>query len=147
MGFGLGVIVHAAHNAFTTLFSYSEGVLAFCFAVGIDWSGVLVLLIVLFTALYLEKRRVTTYLRGAVAVGLLAQRHVPTISSPWRRTWTRLAVLLRGDFKRWRTLGRYYHLVTEAAFSSRRWQRGDAISKTHLAHLEQKLLAMRGILD
>jgi hypothetical protein len=143
LGLGLAVATHAYHNTFATFWGFTEGDGAlFTAAVG-DWAAVLILLIVAVWARWLEGQRIRAYLnQGYANRDQLSSDEVALLASPWRRRLARWATLFSEGPQRWWKQGRFYHLITEAAFKWHRLQKGDQRSEEKLQRIEAKLQKM-----
>ena len=117
-GLAAGMTAHGIHNGSVTLGATLCWPCLIAFLS--DWGGVLLLLTVMIWASVLEQRRIVTFLADEVERGVLPHAAYETICSYVRRFAARSDALLRGDFKRWWTLGRYYRLATELAFNKHR---------------------------
>lgn len=143
LGLGLAVVTHAYHNTFATFWGFTEGGGAlFTAAVG-DWAAVLILLVVAIWARWLEGQRIRAYLnQGYANRDQLSSDEVALLASPWRRRLARWATLFSEGPQRWWKQGRFYHLITEAAFKWHRLRKGDQRSEEKLQRIEAKLQKM-----
>ena len=140
VGLGLAVAAHAYHNTFATFWGFTERGSMLLTAVVGDWAAVLILLVVAVWARWLEGRRIRAYLnQGYAHRETLSADEVRMLSSPWRRRLARWGTLFNKGPERWWERGRFYHLITEAAFKWHRAQKGDAKSAEKLQRLEAKL--------
>jgi RsiW-degrading membrane proteinase PrsW (M82 family) len=118
VGLLLALTAHGIHNASVTL--GAEAGWPCLVAVVTDWAGVLLLLgIVVWTSLR-ERRWISEFLADEVAGGALSEEDHAIASSYWRRVSQRWEALLRGEFRRWWRLERYFGLLTELAFTKHR---------------------------
>ncbi len=139
LGFALGVGAHALHNAFATVWGYVTGDIPLLLAVIADWGGVLVLLVVAVWALYHERQQIHRYLHNHVQNGHLSKAGQQLLLSPRRRWGARIQALFAGDLQRWRDLGKFYNLVTKAAFATHRLEQGRPHAQTDLTQYEARL--------
>ncbi len=116
-----GVTAHAIHNASVTLGAELGWPCLFAFIS--NWGGAAFLLAVIVWSSVRERRWIERWLEDEVTRGTLSQDDYEVIASSPARVTERTAALLSGDLERWRTLGRYYRLATELAFSKRRSSR------------------------
>ncbi len=140
LGLALAVVTHAYHNTFATFWGFTEGGGAlFTAAVG-DWVAVLILLVVAFWSRWLEGQRIRAYLdEGYAHRARLSADEATLLASPWRRRLARWGTLFNEGPERWWQRGRFYHLITEAAFKWHRAERGDEKSAEKLQRIEAKL--------
>lgn len=144
LGLSLAVATHAYHNTFSTFWGYTEGGGALLTAAIGDWVGVLILLIVAVWARWLEGQRIRDYLnQGFEGRDALSADEVELLTSPWRRRLERLRRLFSEGPERWWQQGRFFHLITEAAFKWHRAQKGDERSQEKLRKVEAKLREAR----
>jgi len=143
LGLALAIGTHAYHNTFTTFWGHLEGSASFVTALIGDWVTTLFLLFVIIWAKSLERQRIRVFLEGYVVTHHLPPAEIGLLTSPWERQKARLRALFKGDVGRWWRLGRYFQIVSEAAFSRHRAGQGDAKSAAKLAKLEQKLQLVR----
>lgn len=143
LGLALAIGTHAYHNTFSTFWGHLEGSGSLFVALIGDWVATLVLLFVIIWAKSLERRRIQVFLEGYVVTHHLPPAEIGLLTSPWERQKARLRALLKGDVGRWWRLGRYFQVVSEAAFSQHRAGQGDEKSAAKLAKLEQKLQSVR----
>lgn len=144
LGLSLAVATHAYHNTFSTFWGYTEGGGALLTAAIGDWVGVLILLIVAVWARWLEGQRIRDYLnQGFEGRDALSSDEIELLTSPWRRRLERLRRLFSEGPERWWQQGRFFHLITEAAFKWHRAQKGDERSQEKLRKVEAKLREAR----
>ena len=143
LGLALAVGTHAYHNTLATFWGHLEGSASLVAALIGDWGATLILLLVVIWAKSLERQRIRVFLEGHIVTHHLPLAEVGLLTSPWQRQKTRLRALLKGDMGRWWRLGRYFQVVSEAAFSQHRAGQGDEKSAAKLAKLEQKLQSVR----
>lgn len=137
-GLALAMAAHSLHNTLVLLTAAEggPGLTALGIALLADWMGVFGLLLTVALALRRERTWIAEYLREEVESGLLSQQHYEIACSAWRRMLAGWAALQRGDFQRYRRLGRLYHLCTRLAFKKyQRARLGEAI--LHQAAIEQ----------
>jgi RsiW-degrading membrane proteinase PrsW (M82 family) len=142
-GFILAVGAHAFHNTFATFWGFAEGDASLLAAIVGDWMGVFFLLLVVVWSQWLERKRLRAYFDSDGQALQLPDLDSQTFTSPWYRRISRLSALAQADFRRWRQLGRYYQLTSEAAFNWHRIQQGDVKSQQKLGELEPKIHALR----
>jgi RsiW-degrading membrane proteinase PrsW (M82 family) len=141
-GLVAGVTSHAIHNASVTLGGELGWPCLVAFAS--DWGGVAFLLAVLVWASVREQRWIERWLDEEVERGTLSRRDYEVISSYTARLAEQGEALLRGDFERWRRLGRYYRLATELAFDRRRLSRsGEAGAEQRVERLRSEVVDLR----
>mgnify|MGYP001497527777 CR=1 FL=1 len=116
-----GVAAHAVHNASVTLGAELGWPCLFAFIS--NWGGAAFLLAVIVWSSIRERRWIERWLEDEVTRGTLSRDDYEVIGSSTARVAERAAALLSGDLERWRTLGRYYRLATELAFTKRRRSR------------------------
>lgn len=144
LGLGLAIAAHAYHNTFATFWGFTEGGGALLTAAVGDWIAVLILLVVAVWARWLEGKRIRTYLnQGYGNRADLSSDEVALLASPWRRRLARWGTLFNEGPKRWLERGRFYHLITEAAFKWHRVQHGDQRSEEKLQRVEAQLQEMK----
>ena len=144
LGLSLAVATHAYHNTFSTFWGYTEGGGALLTAAIGDWVGVLILLIVAVWARWLGGQRIRDYLnQGFEGRDALSSDEIELLTSPWRRRLERLRRLFSEGPERWWQQGRFFHLITEAAFKWHRAQKGDERSQEKLRKVEAKLREAR----
>lgn len=144
LGLSLAVATHAYHNTFSTFWGYTEGGGALLTAAIGDWVGVLILLIVAVWARWLEGQRIRDYLnQGFEGRDALSADEIELLTSPWHRRLERLRRLFSEGPERWWQQGRFFHLITEAAFKWHRAQKGDERSQEKLRKVEAKLREAR----
>jgi RsiW-degrading membrane proteinase PrsW (M82 family) len=140
VGFGASVFTHAYHNTQATFWGYTPGNTALYYAIIVDLGGVFFLLVIAAWARLLERERIQRFLQ-LYAPGRLTLPGHQVLLSPLRRSGARWSALLAGDLTRWRVLGRYHRLVSEAAFCWHRANRGDAKAAHKMLLMESKLRA------
>lgn len=143
LGLGLGIALHATHNAGATLASVA------CWPILVsalsDWSGALALLGLTVYISLRERSWLVRYLADEVAAGIISSQDYGAITSYWRRVAERGRALLRGDLTRWWRLGKYYRLASELAFARRRFQvvSADPETERRIQRLRREILALR----
>lgn len=139
VGLSLGMMAHGIHNGGVTL----GGELCWpCLIAFIsDWGGVLALLVIIVWASVLERRRIVTFLADEVERGTLVQEDYDVVCSYVKRVAARTNALLKGDWRRWWDLGRYYRLATELAFSKHRLTRfaGEKDTQARVVQLRRQV--------
>lgn len=138
-GLAGGITAHAVHNGSVML--GAELCWPCVIALITDWGGVLLLLGVIVFATVQEHRWLVNFLADEVELGTLSKKDYRAVCSYTERLASRLEALLRGDIERWWKLGRYYHLLTELAFSKRRLSRfpGEADTQARVSRLRQQV--------
>jgi RsiW-degrading membrane proteinase PrsW (M82 family) len=147
VGLMLGITAHSLHNTLVLLTAAEggPGLAALGIALLADWMGVLGLLITIVLALRRERLWIAEYLREEVETGLLSRQHYEVACSAWRRMLAGWAALRRGDLRRYRRLGRLYHLCTRLAF--KKYQRArlgeTALHQAAIEQLRQEIAAIQ----
>ncbi|MCX7680829.1 MAG: PrsW family intramembrane metalloprotease [Anaerolineae bacterium] len=139
IGLAGGIAAHAIHNGSVVL--GAELCWPCVIALITDWGGVLLLLGVIAFTTTQEHRWLVTFLADEVESGTLSKEDYRTVCSYTERLASRARALLRGDIARWRKLGRYYHLLTELAFTKRRLSRfpGESETQARISRLRQQV--------
>lgn len=147
VGLMLAMATHSLHNtlALLTAAEGGPGLTALGIALLADWMGVLGLLITIILALRREQTWIAEYLREEVEASLISSRHYEIACSAWRRMLAGWAALRRGDFRRYRQLGRLYHLCTRLAFKKYQQARlGEAaLHQAAIERLRQEIAAIQ----
>lgn len=111
-GWTLAVVLHAVHNYAVLL----DNGLALFGVVALDWGGVLVVALIIIWAVLQEGRWIRDYLADEVGRGTVSLAEYQVASSPPRRTWRRVRLLVvSGPRAYWRT-GRRFHMMSELAY-------------------------------
>lgn len=143
LGLGLGIALHAIHNAGAAFAS----ILCWPILVSLlsDWGGALALLGLTVYISFRERAWLVHYLADEVAAGIIGPQDYPVITSYWRRVTERSRALLRGDFVRWWQLGKYYRLASELAFIRHRARTVGADGETdrRIHQLRKDILTVR----
>ncbi len=142
-GLAISILAHAMHNAFSTFSGALENFGALFTITIVDWSGVLILLVVIVWAILLERERIDRYAVTLVNSGTIPLNEAYVLRSPLKRSTARLKALFGGSVKRWWKIGRYYHKVTEAAFTWHRANSGDPRAQDRLPKLEAHYARLR----
>ncbi len=135
--------LHGIHNFGATLASLT------CWSLLIsvlsDWGGVLALVGLLISFSLRERSYLVRYLAEEVREGRIPAEDYPVICSYWRRVGQRLEALVRGDFRRWRRLGKYYRVASELAFARHRLATvgAEADTRRHIAQLQRDVERLR----
>nr|MBC7245921.1 PrsW family intramembrane metalloprotease [Chloroflexota bacterium] len=129
------MILHSMHNLFV---SFSH---AFCFLASVlsNWSGVIVILVVMLLAAQQEKRWIATHLRAEVESGLLTVEEYDMIGSYRKRLQATWRARLRSGQSEARRLSRLAQLATKLAFKV---QQGD---ERTAQRLRKEIAALRGV--
>lgn len=143
LGLGLGILLHAVHNAGATLASVACWPILF--SILSDWGGALALLGLTVYISFQEQAWLVRYLAEEVKARVISQQEYETITSYRRRVAERSRALLHGDFARWWRLGKYYRLASELAFARRRLQAvgADAETDRRIQRLRREILALQ----
>jgi len=108
------MVLHGMHNLFAALSSLV------CFSVLLsivsDWSGVLLILVIIVLAWRQEQRWIATHLKAEVESGLISQEEYDMISSYRRRLAAQRQALSHHGPAEAKRLGRLAQLATELAF-------------------------------
>ncbi len=133
----LGAIaLHGVHNLFAALSRIT------CFSVLLsvasDWSGVLVIFVVMVLAWQQEKRWIATHLKAEVESGLISQEEYDMTGSYRRRLAARWRAMSRYGLAEARRLGKLAQLATELAFKV---EQGD---ERTAAKLRVEIVGLRG---
>lgn len=115
LGFAAAMLAHGLHN-----FTVSFGLLGLPIALLADWSGALIILIIMLVSLTYEARWIRTYLTDEVAAGILTARQFKAATSFIERGY--FASLFPNP-ARFFINRRFYHLCTELAFKKRQRDR------------------------
>ncbi len=146
-GLALAIAAHSLHNtlALLTAAEGGPGIAALGIVLLADWMGILGLLITIVLALRRERAWIVEYLREEVESGLLSPQHYEIACSAWRRMLAGWGALQRGDFRRYRRLGRLYHLCTRLAFKKyQRARLGEAAPhQAAIERLRQEIAAIQ----
>lgn len=143
LGLGLGIVLHAIHNAGAVLASVA------CWPILVsllsDWSGALGLVGLAIYLSFRERAWLVRYLTDEVEAGTISRPEYETITSYRQRVAERSRALLQGNFARWWRLGKYYRLVSELAFARRRLQAvgADAETNRRIQRLRREILALQ----
>jgi hypothetical protein len=121
LGLTTAMIAHGIHNTCTGL--TEEFALAFCFAILSDWSGVIIILVIMILAIRRERQWMIDQLQEEVAHKTLNEAQYEIACSPVSRFGTRLSALLSGGISRWWQVGRYFHTLTELAYKKHAYAR------------------------
>ncbi len=109
IGWGVALVAHAIHNTLASLLSGLGGL-----AIGtlFDWSGWLLMFLIILWAIYRVQQRMKHYLRGEVEAGVISPAQYKTACSAWSQSRARLSALTTGRFQATR---RFYQLCGELA--------------------------------
>lgn len=131
VGLMAAVALHALHNTVLLLSADAPGL--FWAAVLIDWTGILLVFVVMLLAVSRERTRLVEELREEVARSTLSPAQYAVVCSPLRRTRARLEALFLGGPRAYWRAGRYFQTLTELAFKKHaRRRRGDAGARLEL---------------
>ncbi len=146
-GLSLAIAFHAIHNIGTSLAELS--CLPVLFSLFTDWGGVLTVLVIILLAAQQEKKWITLELKEEVASGVLSPADYALTVSYRQRFLARWEALLGQGWRRWRQLGRLFHLATELAFKKYqlRMTGGGEEAKVAIARLRDQIVALRGEMD
>ncbi|MEA3307992.1 MAG: PrsW family intramembrane metalloprotease [Chloroflexota bacterium] len=144
LGLSLAVFIHAYHNTLATFWSHLENGASLFVAIISDWSGVLLLILVAIWARWLEQGRLVAFLNSQAATYQIPAEELAILISPRQREKMRWQALFRGNFQQWFRLGRYFQLITEAAFSWHRAGQGDVKSAADLGEIAVRLREVQG---
>jgi RsiW-degrading membrane proteinase PrsW (M82 family) len=145
-GWLLAVSLHTIHNTGMTLVEQTL-CLSFVFSLLVDWSGVLLLLIVAFFVLRKEQRWIQRGLVEEVRRGTLSRQEFQLLCSAGQRLRTRWDARGRGGRAAYRSVGRYYQCATELAFKKQHLRSlGDEGGNlAEVQKLRQQLAAARAL--
>ncbi len=117
-GWALAVLFHSLHNIGTSM--VQQGI---WFPLGVslivDWSGLLLLLLVAILALRRECRWIEKGLVTEVNQGMLTVEEYDVLRSAGQRLWVQSRAFQRGGRRASRAVGRYFQTATELAFEKR----------------------------
>ncbi len=122
-GWMAAVFTHALHNA-----TVSTGTALCLVAVVADWTGLFMLIGILFWAIRRERQWMRVHLEEEVRLGLISPGHYATALSP-RRRWQALRLAKRMGRKR--EASRFYKLLAELAFLKAHMARGHQGPREH----------------
>jgi RsiW-degrading membrane proteinase PrsW (M82 family) len=109
IGLAVAIFAHSMHNTLASLLSGVGGLLVGTF---VDWSGWLLMFLVIIWAIYREQRRLRDYLREEVVFGVISPTQYRTACSARAQFGARTAAFFDGQF---RETGRFYHICAELA--------------------------------
>lgn len=110
-GWTTAVFLHFLHNAAVSFNAY------LCFlAVLIDWSGVLLTLVIMIWALVQERRWIEDYLADEVGAGVLTLSQYEIAHSAWRRFQHRWRLLFRQGPGAYRRAAYFFYRCSELAY-------------------------------
>ncbi len=116
LGLAAAVLFHALHNAVAVATELTGAAAVVLLWVPFDWVGVLLVFGMALFGLMRERRWIRAYLRDEVESGLLPESLYHQCGSLVGRTLAQWEALLRGDWKRFRQLGRLHRVAAELAF-------------------------------
>ena len=126
LGLAAGIGFHALHNFGATL--GSENIMNLGISILTDAGGVLLVVVILILGVRQERRWIGEEL-GAEVGGLISAQEYQIAQSPLLRLRTRVEAISTLGLLRSRKVGRYYHLLSELAFRTRRYRVGKASKK------------------
>ena len=142
-GFALAVTAHALHNAAATFASVT--LLGLWVSLASDWTGVVMILVIILLATFQERGWIIKYLADEVTNGLITPGQYHAACSYLERVGQRTKALLRGDVGRFFRLGRFYQMMTLLAFRKYQFAAfGDEDgNRAEVERWRQKVAAMR----
>jgi RsiW-degrading membrane proteinase PrsW (M82 family) len=135
LGFGIGVVLHGAHN----LLAYRlDGIRGFLLGAVLDWGGWLLMFLVILWAIWRESQWLTQRLREEVQLGIISPAQYRAAISLTGQIAARLQALLDG---RWRTTTRFFQVCAELAYKKEQLATlGEERGNSHtIASLRQEL--------
>ena len=108
MGFGLAMFTHSFHNTLADLSFFGD--LTCVVGSLLDWSGVFLMLMVIFWATGIERRNLINHLREEVQLGVISPAQYRTACSAWSQTFARWGSLFSGNYLSTR---RFYQVCGE----------------------------------
>lgn len=121
LGYAAAVVAHASHNTGLTLVELSP--LGLGFTLVADGLGLAFVLVLLAVARWREGAVVAQFLQDEVKRGTLTAGELDLVSSVLGRELARWQLLLNGDLRGWRRMGKFQHACAELAFGKRRLRR------------------------
>jgi len=109
LGLSVAVGLHSMHN---TIATFASGLGGLVFGTIIDWSGWLVMFIIILWAISNVQKKLRVQLREEVTQGVITPEQYRTACSAWSQTGARVSALLSGKY---RDTGRFYQLCGELA--------------------------------
>jgi RsiW-degrading membrane proteinase PrsW (M82 family) len=117
IGLGIAIVLHSMHN---TIAAFAEGLGGLAFGTLVDWSGWLVMFLVILWAIFDVQGRLRRHLREEAVSGVITPRQYHTACSAWRQMGARFSALFNG---RYRDTGRFYQLCGELAHKKHQYQK------------------------
>jgi len=140
---GGSIVVHAVHNASTSLAA------DLCWPVLIslmnDWGGVLIILVIVLLSWDRERSWIVRELDDEIRAGTISKAEYEIVASYWRRIATQWKALSRHGLQHARRVRRLHQLATELAFRKHRLhgERDTRRSEEEVALLRGEIKALR----
>ncbi len=139
----LAISLHSVHNLFAQLNDAICG--AVLVSVVTDWSGVLVMILVVAAIWHKEREWIATELAEEIRFGTLTPAEYVVAQSPWKRAGARWDAFTASGISGYRRVGAAYQLLTELAFKKRQTRMmGDETGNlAEIQHLRQQVARIR----
>lgn len=143
-GWALAVLLHSLHNAGASMVGQTL-CLSLILTLMLNWGGVLLLLLVAFSAQRRERGWIERGLAEEVSIGALTQEEYDLLRTPGQRLWTRWQARKRGGRTAYHAVGQYYQYATELAFKKRHLRRtgGENGNAAAIQQLRRQLATSR----
>ncbi len=115
LGLGLAMFTHGMHNTLASLLSGLGGLAVGAF---IDWSGWLMMFVVIIWATLREARYIRMYLAAEVQAGTVSAAQLHTAASGWLQMFARIKSIFTGKYGK---TARFYQVCGEYAHKRRQY--------------------------
>jgi len=109
LGLGIAIVAHSAHN---TIATFLDGLGGLLIGALYDWSGWLLMFIIILWAIRDVRMRVQVELREELQNGVITLRQYRTACSSWAQTMARTGAIFNGHYQ---DTARFYQLCGELA--------------------------------
>jgi len=136
LGWVAAVILHSVHNTIAYTFNNLNGMIL---GTALDWSGWLIMLLVIVWAAFREQQWICSQLREEVSLGVISAAQYRPACSAWAQSGARIGALFSGRF---RMTARFYQVCAELSYKKQQIASlGEETGNTHAVQTLRSELA------